>query len=185
MQWVFEVKSPSQLILNTAHPAHTHSYALELRRNAANGSSQPLWSSPFGTWSLNAVLVLGSCFRDEQHRERDYLLERRDLAVDFIFCLVLVEVLKQVSRCLCISKARISHCLPRLHGSHSPFRMLSQFLAHAVTRSFNLIPCLSIAWGLLALYPPVPILFTFTCHPRSRIILARISWIEFVLIGDF
>ncbi|KAF6130114.1 FRY like transcription coactivator [Phyllostomus discolor] len=34
---------------------------------------------------------------DEQQRERDYLLERRDLAVDFIFCLVLVEVLKQVS----------------------------------------------------------------------------------------
>ncbi|ERE89735.1 putative protein furry-like isoform 1 [Cricetulus griseus] len=33
---------------------------------------------------------------DEQHRERDYLLERRDLAVDFIFCLVLVEVLKQI-----------------------------------------------------------------------------------------
>ncbi|KAF4012968.1 hypothetical protein G4228_004399 [Cervus hanglu yarkandensis] len=33
---------------------------------------------------------------DEQQRERDYLLERRDLAVDFIFCLVLVEVLKQI-----------------------------------------------------------------------------------------
>lgn len=45
---------------------------------------------------LNAILIWGSCFRDEQQRERDYLLERRDLAVDFIFCLVLVEVLKQV-----------------------------------------------------------------------------------------
>ncbi|XP_075422865.1 protein furry homolog-like isoform X3 [Ascaphus truei] len=33
---------------------------------------------------------------DEQQRERDYLVERRDLAVDFIFCLVLVEVLKQI-----------------------------------------------------------------------------------------
>ncbi|XP_068599918.1 protein furry homolog-like [Brachionichthys hirsutus] len=33
---------------------------------------------------------------DEQHREKDYLLERRDLAVDFIFCLVSVEVLKQI-----------------------------------------------------------------------------------------
>ncbi|XP_069487793.1 protein furry homolog-like isoform X2 [Ambystoma mexicanum] len=33
---------------------------------------------------------------DEQQRERDYLLERRDLAVDFIFCLVSVEVLKQI-----------------------------------------------------------------------------------------
>uniref|UniRef100_A0A8C4V7G7 FRY like transcription coactivator n=1 Tax=Falco tinnunculus TaxID=100819 RepID=A0A8C4V7G7_FALTI len=28
--------------------------------------------------------------------EKDYLLERRDLAVDFIFCLVLIEVLKQI-----------------------------------------------------------------------------------------
>lgn len=45
---------------------------------------------------LSALLIWGSCFRDEQQRERDYLLERRDLAVDFIFCLVLVEVLKQV-----------------------------------------------------------------------------------------
>lgn len=32
---------------------------------------------------------------DEQ--QRDYLLERRDLAIDFIFSLVLIEVLKQVS----------------------------------------------------------------------------------------
>ncbi|XP_041113694.1 protein furry homolog-like isoform X7 [Polyodon spathula] len=33
---------------------------------------------------------------DEQHRDKDYLLERRDLAIDFMFCLVLVEVLKQI-----------------------------------------------------------------------------------------
>lgn len=33
---------------------------------------------------------------DEQ--QKDYLLERRDLAIDFIFSLVLIEVLKQV-RC--------------------------------------------------------------------------------------
>lgn len=32
---------------------------------------------------------------DEQ--QRDYLLERRDLAIDFIFSLVLIEVLKQVT----------------------------------------------------------------------------------------
>lgn len=32
---------------------------------------------------------------DEQ--QKDYLLERRDLAIDFIFSLVLIEVLKQVS----------------------------------------------------------------------------------------
>lgn len=31
---------------------------------------------------------------DEQ--QRDYLMERRDLAIDFIFSLVLIEVLKQV-----------------------------------------------------------------------------------------
>lgn len=41
-------------------------------------------------------MFLISYFRDDQQRERDYLLERRDLAVDFIFCLVLIEVLKQV-----------------------------------------------------------------------------------------
>lgn len=41
-------------------------------------------------------LSLNAC-RDEQHRDKDYLLERRDLAIDFIFCLVSVEVLKQVS----------------------------------------------------------------------------------------
>ncbi len=35
-------------------------------------------------------------FRDELYRDKDYLLERRDLAIDFIFCLVSVEVLKQV-----------------------------------------------------------------------------------------
>lgn len=37
-------------------------------------------------------LFLG--FSDEQ--QKDYLLERRDLAIDFIFSLVLIEVLKQV-----------------------------------------------------------------------------------------
>ncbi|KAJ7410468.1 hypothetical protein WISP_108172 [Willisornis vidua] len=41
-------------------------------------------------------LVIHFVNRDEQQRERDYLLERRDLAVDFIFCLVLIEVLKQI-----------------------------------------------------------------------------------------
>ncbi|XP_032237485.2 protein furry homolog isoform X2 [Nematostella vectensis] len=30
------------------------------------------------------------------HRERDCLTERRDLAVDFLFCLVLIEILKQL-----------------------------------------------------------------------------------------
>lgn len=44
---------------------------------------------------MNPVLLI-SFFRDEQHRDKDYLLERRDLAIDFIFCLVSVEVLKQV-----------------------------------------------------------------------------------------
>lgn len=40
-------------------------------------------------------LLLG--FSDEQ--QKDYLLERRDLAIDFIFSLVLIEVLKQVGHC--------------------------------------------------------------------------------------
>lgn len=38
--------------------------------------------------------VFSFCNSDEQ--QRDYLLERRDLAIDFIFALVLIEVLKQV-----------------------------------------------------------------------------------------
>uniref|UniRef100_A0A452R0H0 FRY like transcription coactivator n=1 Tax=Ursus americanus TaxID=9643 RepID=A0A452R0H0_URSAM len=46
---------------------------------------------------------------DEQQRERDYLLERRDLAVDFIFCLVLVEVLKQVRSSFVCRKNLIIH----------------------------------------------------------------------------
>lgn len=33
-------------------------------------------------------------YSDEQ--QRDYLMERRDLAIDFIFSLVLIKVLKQV-----------------------------------------------------------------------------------------
>lgn len=35
-------------------------------------------------------------YSDEQ--QRDYLMERRDLAIDFIFSLVLIEVLKQVGQ---------------------------------------------------------------------------------------
>lgn len=42
------------------------------------------------------MLLFDLFFRDELHRDKDYLLERRDLAIDFIFCLVSVEVLKQV-----------------------------------------------------------------------------------------
>lgn len=45
---------------------------------------------------LTWIPLFWSFFRDEQHRDKDYLLERRDLAIDFIFCLVSVEVLKQV-----------------------------------------------------------------------------------------
>lgn len=41
------------------------------------------------------LLFLHFCLSDEQ--QKDYLLERRDLAIDFIFSLVLIEVLKQVS----------------------------------------------------------------------------------------
>ena len=71
----------------------------------------------------NAILICSSCFRDEQQRERDYLLERRDLAVDFIFCLVLVEVLKQVSSS--ISAVCISYfSLIFFHVSATWFRVL-------------------------------------------------------------
>lgn len=49
------------------------------------------------TLGLSFDLLYFLFCRDEQHRDKDYLLERRDLAIDFIFCLVSVEVLKQVS----------------------------------------------------------------------------------------
>lgn len=53
--------------------------------------------------SMHSVIVMNNvsvsfcsvCRSDEQ--QKDYLLERRDLAIDFIFSLVLIEVLKQVS----------------------------------------------------------------------------------------
>lgn len=55
----------------------------------------------FASWTIHLYTVgIHCCFcvcSDEQHRDKDYLLERRDLAIDFIFCLVSVEVLKQVS----------------------------------------------------------------------------------------
>lgn len=44
--------------------------------------------------SFVKVTIRVSVFSDEQ--QKDYLLERRDLAIDFIFSLVLIEVLKQV-----------------------------------------------------------------------------------------
>lgn len=50
----------------------------------------------FLKFPVNNYFCLHVC-SDEQHRDKDYLLERRDLAIDFIFCLVSVEVLKQVS----------------------------------------------------------------------------------------
>ena len=47
------------------------------------------------TNNVSVSLFLFVCLSDEQ--QKDYLLERRDLAIDFIFSLVLIEVLKQVS----------------------------------------------------------------------------------------
>lgn len=44
----------------------------------------------------STLLFLSLSNSDEQ--QRDYLLERRDLAIDFIFSLALIEVLKQVTR---------------------------------------------------------------------------------------
>ncbi len=34
---------------------------------------------------------------DVSKREKDYLVERQELAIDFIFCLVLIEVLTKLS----------------------------------------------------------------------------------------
>lgn len=45
-----------------------------------------------------ANLLLLFSFSNSDEQQRDYLLERRDLAIDFIFSLVLIEVLKQVTQ---------------------------------------------------------------------------------------
>lgn len=44
------------------------------------------------------MVTLVLCFSNSDEQQKDYLLERRDLAVDFIFSLVLIEVLKQVTQ---------------------------------------------------------------------------------------
>lgn len=47
--------------------------------------------------TIVANLMLLFLLSNSDEQQRDYLLERRDLAIDFIFSLVLIEVLKQVS----------------------------------------------------------------------------------------
>lgn len=67
------------------------------------GVGSPLGMDPrflvnYITLSMFSVCISCEYFKfysDEQ--QRDYLMERRDLAIDFIFSLVLIEVLKQVS----------------------------------------------------------------------------------------
>lgn len=53
-------------------------------------------------------LLLSLSNSDEQ--QRDYLLERRDLAIDFIFSLALIEVLKQVTRWTSIVSCYCTNC---------------------------------------------------------------------------
>lgn len=40
--------------------------------------------------------IFSLIFRDLR-TERDYSLEKRGLAVDFVFCLIMIEILKQVT----------------------------------------------------------------------------------------
>lgn len=46
---------------------------------------------------MNIAKLFLLFFSNSDEQQRDYLLERRDLAIDFIFSLVLIEVLKQVT----------------------------------------------------------------------------------------
>lgn len=48
--------------------------------------------------------------RTSDEQQKDYLLERRDLAIDFIFSLVLIEVLKQVTWLNCCTQKLLSLC---------------------------------------------------------------------------
>lgn len=55
---------------------------------------QKMWRKKQKPKKTTVTLLSSLSNSDEQ--QRDYLLERRDLAIDFIFSLVLIEVLKQV-----------------------------------------------------------------------------------------
>lgn len=76
-------------------------------------------------YNLSVSYVLS----DEQ--QKDYLLERRDLAIDFIFSLVLIEVLKQVC-CVYITILQyFTDNLVRMDNSQQS----DVFLCHCASRS--------------------------------------------------
>lgn len=80
---------------------------------AVPGIKQAFWLFRNTEWLfffLDWLLSFLSCNSDEQ--QRDYLLERRDLAIDFIFSLVLIEVLKQVSSSVDIKRLSAARMQP-------------------------------------------------------------------------
>lgn len=60
-----------------------------------NGNTSNGEAHMHGMIKHNVCLLF--CFSNSDEQQKDYLLERRDLAIDFIFSLVLIEVLKQVT----------------------------------------------------------------------------------------
>lgn len=51
----------------------------------------------FVPWHCSWRIILIHSTENVERSEADTLQERRDLAVEFIFCLVLIEVLRQLS----------------------------------------------------------------------------------------
>lgn len=51
----------------------------------------------FVLWHCISRIILIHSTENVERSEADTLQERRDLAVEFIFCLVLIEVLRQLS----------------------------------------------------------------------------------------
>lgn len=83
-------------------------------------------------WLISLFFFLFLWFSDEQ--QKDYLLERRDLAIDFIFSLVLIEVLKQVG-CDC--------------RTEWIFNMNFELVSSALHRSkINQVICILVSWEI-------------------------------------
>lgn len=106
-------------VLSTLHPAHLV-WLVQKTKRAGGGAARVPSPSQHQVQNVRILVfsllhipdragvlyMLGAnlfllfvCFLHSDEQQKDYLLERRDLAIDFIFSLVLIEVLKQVIWC--------------------------------------------------------------------------------------
>lgn len=72
----------------------------------------------------------GIFFVNSDEQQRDYLLERRDLAIDFIFSLVLIEVLKQVSSSVHIKLLNSAHSKLNSYDNNNNYQVSANTSNH-------------------------------------------------------